>query len=42
MSSYSQVPPKERLPEWIRTPIGNATELESDAITQIHVKARLN
>ena len=29
MSRYSQVPPKERLPEWIRTPIGNATELES-------------
>ena len=28
MSRYSQVPPKERLPEWIRTPIGNATELE--------------
>ena len=29
MSRYSQIPPKERLPEWIRTPIGNATELES-------------
>ncbi|UPM50958.1 lipoyl synthase [Synechococcus sp. A10-1-5-1] len=29
MSRYSKVPPKERLPEWIRTPIGNATELES-------------
>ena len=29
MSRYSQVPPRERLPEWIRTPIGNATELES-------------
>ena len=29
MSRYSQVPPKERLPEWIRTPIGNVTELES-------------
>lgn len=29
MSRYSQVPPKERLPEWIRTQIGNATELES-------------
>ena len=29
MSRYSQVPPKERLPAWIRTPIGNATELES-------------
>ena len=29
MSRYSKVRPKERLPEWIRAPIGNATELES-------------
>ena len=29
MSRYSQLPPKERLPEWIRTPIGNASALES-------------
>lgn len=29
MSRYSQIPPKERLPEWIRTPIGAASALES-------------
>jgi lipoyl synthase len=29
MSRYSQIPPKERLPDWIRTPIGAASALES-------------
>ncbi|MBM5792080.1 MAG: lipoyl synthase [Cyanobacteria bacterium M_surface_10_m1_298] len=29
MSRYSSTPPKERLPEWIRSPIGNASALES-------------
>ena len=29
MSRYSQIPPKERLPDWIRTPIGSASALES-------------
>ena len=29
MSRYSQIPPKERLPDWIRTPIGAASGLES-------------
>ena len=29
MSRYSSTPPKERLPDWIRSPIGNATDLES-------------
>ena len=28
-SRYSAIPPAERLPEWIRTPIGNATALEA-------------
>jgi lipoic acid synthetase len=28
-SRYSTIPPAERLPEWIRTPIGNASALES-------------
>ena len=27
-SRYSAIPPAERLPEWIRTPIGNASALE--------------
>ena len=29
MSRYRQIPPKERLPDWIRTPIGAASALES-------------
>ena len=29
MSRYSSTPPKERLPEWIRSPIGNASALEN-------------
>jgi lipoic acid synthetase len=29
MSRYSSTPPKERLPEWIRSPIGNASALEA-------------
>ena len=29
MSRYSQIQPKERLPHWIRTPIGAASALES-------------
>ena len=29
MSRYSATPPKERLPEWIRSPIGNASALEA-------------
>jgi len=29
MSRYSQIPPKQRLPDWIRTPIGAASALES-------------
>ena len=29
MSRYSQIRPKERLPDWIRTPIGAASALES-------------
>ncbi|MFM8545647.1 MAG: lipoyl synthase [Vulcanococcus sp.] len=28
-SRYSTIPPAERLPEWIRTPIGNASALET-------------
>ena len=28
MSKYSAIPPIERLPEWLRRPIGNASELE--------------
>ena len=28
MSRYSTIPPKERLPEWLRTPLGNASALE--------------
>ena len=28
MSKYSAIPPAERLPEWLRRPIGNASELE--------------
>jgi lipoic acid synthetase len=28
-SRYSAIPPAERLPEWIRTPIGNASALET-------------
>ena len=28
-SRYSAIPPSERLPEWIRSPIGNASALES-------------
>ena len=26
---YSAIAPKERLPEWLRRPIGNASELEA-------------
>ena len=28
MSKYSAIPPAERLPDWLRRPIGNASELE--------------
>ena len=28
-SRYSQIPPKERLPEWLRRPIGNVSQLET-------------
>ena len=28
MSKYSAIPPAERLPEWLRRPIGNASDLE--------------
>ena len=28
MSKYSAIPPIERLPEWLRRPLGNASELE--------------
>ena len=28
MSKFSAIPPAERLPEWLRRPIGNASELE--------------
>jgi len=28
MSKYSAIPPVERLPEWLRRPIGNASDLE--------------
>jgi lipoic acid synthetase len=28
MSRYNTIPPKERLPEWLRTPLGNASALE--------------
>ena len=28
MSKYSVIPPAERLPDWLRRPIGNASELE--------------
>ncbi|MEY2749261.1 MAG: lipoyl synthase [Cyanobacteriota bacterium] len=28
-SRYSAIPPAERLPEWIRSPIGNASDLET-------------
>ena len=28
-SRYSAIPPAERLPEWIRSPIGNASALET-------------
>ena len=28
MSKYSAIPPVERLPDWLRRPIGNASELE--------------
>ena len=28
-SRYSAIPPAERLPEWLRSPIGNASELEA-------------
>ncbi len=28
-SRYSAIPPSERLPEWLRSPIGNASELEA-------------
>jgi lipoic acid synthetase len=28
-SRYSAIPPTERLPEWLRSPIGNASELEA-------------
>ncbi|MFZ9318298.1 MAG: lipoyl synthase [Vulcanococcus sp.] len=29
MSRYSTTPPKERLPAWIRSPLGNASDLEA-------------
>ncbi len=29
VSRYSAIPPSERLPEWLRSPIGNASELEA-------------
>ena len=29
MSQYSAIAPSERLPEWLRRPIGNASELEA-------------
>ena len=29
MSRYSAIPPAERLPEWLRSPIGNASALEA-------------
>ena len=29
MSRYSSIPPAERLPEWLRSPIGNASALEA-------------
>jgi lipoic acid synthetase len=28
-SRYSSIPPSERLPDWLRSPIGNASELEA-------------
>ena len=28
MSKFSATPPKQRLPEWLRRPIGNASDLE--------------
>ena len=28
-SRYSSIPPAERLPEWLRRPIGNASDLEA-------------
>ena len=28
-SKYSSIPPAERLPEWLRRPIGNASDLEA-------------
>ena len=35
MSRYSAIPPAERLPDWLRRPIGNASDLEA---VQAHVK----
>ena len=29
MSRYSAIPPSDRLPQWLRSPIGNASELEA-------------
>ena len=29
VSRYSTIPPSERLPEWLRSPLGNASELEA-------------
>ena len=29
MSRYSTIPPSDRLPQWLRSPIGNASELEA-------------
>ena len=28
MSRYSAIPPKERLPEWLRRPLGDASAME--------------
>ena len=28
MSKYGAIPPAQRLPDWLRRPIGNASELE--------------
>ena len=36
MSKYSAIPPVERLPDWLRRPIGNASELER-VLSLIHI-----